>query len=130
MHKRIQSELGLATGKRYSWGYGACPDLDDHATVFKLLPAKDALDMNLTEAMQLIPEQSTAAIIIHHPEAKYYAVRGSAAGVAEDTSSSVGQRREGMRDSENGSAATVNESAALERASEGEISLAEARADT
>ena len=71
--------MGVPSGKRYSWGYGACPDLDDHATVFKLLPAKEALGMDLTEAFQLLPEQSTAAVIIHHPEAKYYAVRGSAA---------------------------------------------------
>ena len=70
----------LTSGKRYSWGYGACPDLDDHATVFKLLPAKEALGMDLTEAFQLLPEQSTAAVIIHHPEAKYYAVRGNGAG--------------------------------------------------
>ncbi|HEX2724094.1 MAG TPA: vitamin B12 dependent-methionine synthase activation domain-containing protein, partial [Gemmatimonadaceae bacterium] len=76
MHRRTQSELKTATGKRYSWGYGACPDLDDHATVFKLLPAREALGMDLTESFQLLPEQSTAAIIIHHPEAKYYAVRG------------------------------------------------------
>ncbi|HEY8165241.1 MAG TPA: methionine synthase [Gemmatimonadaceae bacterium] len=82
MHRRIKSELGLQTGKRYSWGYGACPDLDDHATVFRLLPAREALDMNLTEAFQLLPEQSTAAIIIHHPEAKYYAVRGDASQAA------------------------------------------------
>ena len=62
-------------GKRYSWGYGACPDLDDHAQVFKLLPAEEALGMELTSAFQLVPEQSTAAIIVHHPQAKYYAVR-------------------------------------------------------
>jgi 5-methyltetrahydrofolate--homocysteine methyltransferase len=78
-HRRIKQELGVPSGKRYSWGYGACPDLDDHATVFKLLPAKEALGMDLTEAFQLLPEQSTAAVIIHHPEAKYYAVRGTAA---------------------------------------------------
>jgi 5-methyltetrahydrofolate--homocysteine methyltransferase len=78
-HRRIKKELGTPSGKRYSWGYGACPDLDDHATVFKLLPAKEALGMELTEAFQLLPEQSTAAVIIHHPEAKYYAVRGSGA---------------------------------------------------
>jgi 5-methyltetrahydrofolate--homocysteine methyltransferase len=78
-HRRIKQELGVPDGKRYSWGYGACPDLDDHAIVFKLLPAKEALGMDLTEAFQLLPEQSTAAVIIHHPEAKYYAVRGSAA---------------------------------------------------
>jgi 5-methyltetrahydrofolate--homocysteine methyltransferase len=100
MHRRIKSELGVDSGKRYSWGYGACPDLDDHAVVFKLLPAKEALDMDLTEAMQLLPEQSTAAVIIHHPEARYYAVRGVTDG--------------------NG---------ALERAAAGEVSLAEARAD-
>jgi len=76
-HRRIRKELGVPSGKRYSWGYGACPDLDDHATVFKLLPAKEALGMDLTEAFQILPEQSTAAVIIHHPEAKYYAVRGA-----------------------------------------------------
>jgi len=132
MHRRIKSELGLETGKRYSWGYGACPDLDDHATVFKLLPAKEALDMNLTEAMQLIPEQSTAAIIIHHPEAHYFAVRGSgsAANLAGDTSAPAGPPREGGRNTEGQAGETVDESVALERASEGEVSLAEARADT
>jgi len=77
-HRRIKKELGVETGKRYSWGYGACPDLDDHTVVFKLLPAREALGMDLTEAFQLLPEQSTAAVIMHHPEAKYYAVRGTA----------------------------------------------------
>ena len=79
MHRKIKQELGLDTGKRYSWGYGACPDLDDHTIVFALLPAADALGMSLTEAFQILPEQSTAAVVIHHPEAKYYAVRGAAA---------------------------------------------------
>jgi 5-methyltetrahydrofolate--homocysteine methyltransferase len=79
MHRHIKKELKIDTGKRYSWGYGACPDLDDHATVFKLLPATEALGMSLTDAYQLLPEQSTAAVVIHHPEAKYYAVRGAAA---------------------------------------------------
>jgi 5-methyltetrahydrofolate--homocysteine methyltransferase len=79
MHRKIRRELGVAggQGKRYSWGYGACPDLDDHAAVFKLLPAEQALGMTLTTAYQLIPEQSTAAMIVHHPQAKYYAVRGT-----------------------------------------------------
>jgi 5-methyltetrahydrofolate--homocysteine methyltransferase len=83
MHRRFRAEWALAPsqGKRYSWGYGACPDLDDHATVFRLLPVADALGMTLTSASQLVPEQSTAAIIVHHPEAKYYAVRGEGAGV-------------------------------------------------
>ena len=88
-HRRIKKELGVPSGKRYSWGYGACPDLDDHATVFKLLPAKEALGMDLTEAFQLLPEQSTAAVIIHHPEAKYYAVRGAAAGASNEPEAAV-----------------------------------------
>jgi 5-methyltetrahydrofolate--homocysteine methyltransferase len=79
LHRHLKQELGLPTGKRYSWGYGACPDLDDHTIVFQLLPATEALGMSLTEAFQLLPEQSTAAVIMHHPEAKYYAVRGAAA---------------------------------------------------
>src|ERR1700674_450776 len=88
-HRRIQKELGVLSGKRYSWGYGACPDLDDHATVFKLLPAREALGMDLTESFQLLPEQSTAAVVIHHPEAKYYAVRGSAPGAATEAEVAV-----------------------------------------
>jgi 5-methyltetrahydrofolate--homocysteine methyltransferase len=79
-HRRIKRELAVPGGKRYSWGYGACPDLDDHAIVFKLLPAAESLGMELTEAFQLLPEQSTAAVIIHHPEARYYAVRGANTG--------------------------------------------------
>jgi 5-methyltetrahydrofolate--homocysteine methyltransferase len=88
-HRRIKNELGVDSGKRYSWGYGACPDLDDHATVFKLLPAREALGMDLTEAFQLMPEQSTAAVIIHHPEAKYYAVRGTAGSVSSEQEAAV-----------------------------------------
>jgi 5-methyltetrahydrofolate--homocysteine methyltransferase len=80
LHRRIRRELGIpgGRGKRYSWGYGACPDLEDHAQLFKLLPAEEALGMELTSAYQLIPEQSTAAVIVHHPQAKYYAVRTAA----------------------------------------------------
>ncbi len=78
MHERIRRELSITPqqGKRYSWGYPACPDLDGHEAVFRLLPAGDALGMSLTSANQLLPEQSTAALIVHHPAAKYYAVRG------------------------------------------------------
>ncbi|MEP6496145.1 MAG: homocysteine S-methyltransferase family protein [bacterium] len=81
MHRTIRHELGVPAGqgKRYSWGYGACPDLEDHGQLFRLLPAERELGMQLTSAYQLIPEQSTAAIIVHHPQAKYYAVRGEAA---------------------------------------------------
>jgi 5-methyltetrahydrofolate--homocysteine methyltransferase len=61
-------------GKRYSWGYPAIPELEDHRKVFDLLPAEAELGMSLTEAYQLVPEQSTAAILVHHPQAKYYSV--------------------------------------------------------
>jgi len=74
LHRFIRKELGLNEnrGKRYSWGYPAVPELEDHRKVFSLLPAEDELGMSLTEAYQLIPEQSTAAIVVHHPEAKYF----------------------------------------------------------
>jgi 5-methyltetrahydrofolate--homocysteine methyltransferase len=62
-------------GKRYSWGYPACPDLRDHQTVLRLLPAAvSELGMMLTESYQWIPEQSTAAIVAHHPDAQYFSV--------------------------------------------------------
>ena len=90
MHQRIRRELRLPDeqGKRYSWGYPACPDLDDHAVIFKLLPAAEALGMELTVAFQLIPEQSTAAMVVHHPQAKYYAVRAEGGGKREAGSDS------------------------------------------
>jgi len=74
LHQHIRRELGIpeGQGKRYSWGYPAVPDLEDHRKVFDLLPAEKELGMSLTSAFQLVPEQSTAAIIIHHLQAKYY----------------------------------------------------------
>ncbi len=76
LHRHVRRELKLTKtqGKRYSWGYPAIPDLDDHAKVFALLPAEKELGMTLTSAYQFVPEQSTAAIIVHHPKAKYYSV--------------------------------------------------------
>jgi 5-methyltetrahydrofolate--homocysteine methyltransferase len=73
-HRRIRRELGIADerGKRYSWGYGACPDLEQHTTVFRLLDAGNAIGVHLTEAFQIVPEQSTAAIVMHHPQASYF----------------------------------------------------------
>jgi 5-methyltetrahydrofolate--homocysteine methyltransferase len=76
LHRHIRRELGLpeGQGKRYSWGYPAIPELEDHRKVFDLLPAEQELGMSLTAAYQLVPEQSTAAIIVHHPSARYYSV--------------------------------------------------------
>jgi len=74
LHRRVRRELGLGDdrGKRYSWGYGACPDLSQHELVWKLLDVEAALGVELTEAFQMVPEQSTAAIVMHHPQASYF----------------------------------------------------------
>ena len=73
-HRRVRSELGLEAdrGKRYSWGYGACPDLAQHEIAFTLLDATNAIGVTLTPGFQIVPEQSTAAIVIHHPKASYF----------------------------------------------------------
>src|SRR5215217_6530907 len=87
-HKRIREELGIAgadspelsrlfhqdyEGARYSFGYPACPSLEDQEKLFTLLdPGR--IDVELSEEFQLEPEQSTSAIIVHHPEAKYFSI--------------------------------------------------------
>jgi 5-methyltetrahydrofolate--homocysteine methyltransferase len=85
-HHRIREELGFADqdgptltglfrqkyrGGRYSWGYPACPALEDNAKVVELLGA-DRIGIEVSEGFQLHPEQSTTAIICHHPQAKYF----------------------------------------------------------
>jgi len=79
----IRRELGLEEqrGRRYSWGYQAIPDLEDHEKVLQLLPARDSIGVDLTEAYQFVPEQTTAAIVVHHPQAVYFAVRAEGAVV-------------------------------------------------
>ena len=76
VHRVIRKELGIDAerGLRYSWGYGACPDHRQHRIVFELLPARERLNMELTEAGALIPELATAALVVHHPQAKYFSV--------------------------------------------------------
>jgi len=87
-HTRVRRELGIGgadpddlagffrvdyQGARYSFGYPACPDLADRAKVVRLLePSR--IGVELSEEMQLHPEQSTDAIVVHHPEAKYFSV--------------------------------------------------------
>ena len=77
MHDTIRRELGLGArqGKRYSWGYPAIPDLSQHELVFKLLPAQEALGLQMTSAYQFIPEYTTAALVLHHPQASYFQVK-------------------------------------------------------
>jgi 5-methyltetrahydrofolate--homocysteine methyltransferase len=70
---RIRQELKISNnrGLRYSWGYPSCPDISQHHLLWKILePSKSGMD--LTEAGQIIPDQSTAAIVVHHPEAEYF----------------------------------------------------------
>jgi 5-methyltetrahydrofolate--homocysteine methyltransferase len=87
-HQRIRQELGIAgkdakdlnqlfrqgyQGSRFSFGYPACPNLEDQVKLFELLdPSR--IDVELTEEFQLDPEQSTSAIVIHHPEARYFSI--------------------------------------------------------
>ncbi|MES9507532.1 methionine synthase [Streptomyces sp. NPDC000609] len=88
-HARVRSELGFAgedpsdvedmfalkyRGARFSLGYGACPDLEDRAKIAELLQP-ERIGVHLSEEFQLHPEQSTDAIVIHHPEAKYFNAR-------------------------------------------------------
>jgi 5-methyltetrahydrofolate--homocysteine methyltransferase len=87
-HKLIRRELGIEgddapeirklfsqhyRGSRYSFGYPACPALEDQARLFRLL-RPERIGVSLTEEFQLVPEQSTTAIIVHHPGAKYFNV--------------------------------------------------------
>ena len=76
-HNRIRRELGLEAdrGKRYSFGYSACPDLADQAKLFQLLDPEKRIGVTLTSAFQLVPEASTSAVIVHHPAAMYYMVK-------------------------------------------------------
>jgi len=72
VNQKIKSELKLENGGlRYSWGYPSCPDVLQHQLVWKLLEP-DKSGMTLTVSGQIVPEQSTAAIVVHHPEAEYF----------------------------------------------------------
>jgi 5-methyltetrahydrofolate--homocysteine methyltransferase len=85
-HKRMRQELGFGSedapkisqlfqqgyrGSRYSFGYGACPSLEDRAKIVELLSPK-SIGVTLSENFMLVPEQSTDAIVVHHPQAKYF----------------------------------------------------------
>ncbi|HEO65346.1 MAG TPA: methionine synthase, partial [Spirochaetes bacterium] len=75
-HHRILSELKIPMdqGKRFSFGYPACPELDDQEALMGALNAEKEIGVSITSAFQLVPEQSTSALIITHPEAVYYRV--------------------------------------------------------
>ncbi len=73
VNQKIKSELKIKGkgGLRYSWGYPSCPDVAQHKLVWKFL-MPDKYGMTLTDSGQIIPEQSTAAIVVHHPDAEYF----------------------------------------------------------
>jgi 5-methyltetrahydrofolate--homocysteine methyltransferase len=88
-HKLIRQELGIDgedagevkdlfhqkyRGSRYSFGYPACPNLEDQVKIFELLKPEENIGVRLTEGFHLEPEQSTNALIVHHPQAKYFVV--------------------------------------------------------
>jgi 5-methyltetrahydrofolate--homocysteine methyltransferase len=77
-HRHVRAELGLPPeqGKRYSPGYPSWPDIADQEQVWRLLRPDEAIGVTLTEAHQMVPEASTSAIVLHHPEAIYFLVRG------------------------------------------------------
>ena len=92
MHKRIRAELGVGhldaddpakffqqgySGTRYSFGYPACPNLEDQVQLFELLKP-ESIGVELSEEYQLVPEQSTSAIVVVHAEAKYFNVKRKA----------------------------------------------------
>jgi 5-methyltetrahydrofolate--homocysteine methyltransferase len=89
LHKKMREELGIAgedsshirdlfhqkyQGSRYSFGYPACPNLEDQTKLFALLHPEENVGVKLTTGFLLEPEQSTSAIVVHHPQAKYFVV--------------------------------------------------------
>jgi 5-methyltetrahydrofolate--homocysteine methyltransferase len=96
LHRRIREDWGFPDapemtmaqrftsryrGKRYSFGYPACPDLDDQAGLWKLL-RPEAIGVQLTEGMMMDPEASVSALVFHHPDCTYFSVGDTAEGVA------------------------------------------------
>ncbi len=89
LHKKMREELGIGgedsahirdlfhqkyQGSRYSFGYPACPNLEDQTKLFALLHPEENVGVRLTTGFLLEPEQSTSAIVVHHPQAKYFVV--------------------------------------------------------
>jgi 5-methyltetrahydrofolate--homocysteine methyltransferase len=76
LHGRIRADLGIgpAQGRRYSWGYPACPEQSEHEKVFRLLDAP-SIGLRLSGGYAVEPEQSTLAIVAHHPQAVYFGMK-------------------------------------------------------
>jgi len=78
-HEVVRRELAIPAlqGKRYSPGYPSWPELVDQKQIWKLLDPERTIGVSLTTADQMVPEQSTSAIVLHHPESVYYVVRNA-----------------------------------------------------
>lgn len=76
LHSKVRHDLGIPSsqGRRYSWGYPACPDQSEHTKVWELLGLDD-IGMYLSDGFAVMPEQSTVAIIAHHPQAVYFGMK-------------------------------------------------------
>ncbi len=76
LHARVRDQLGIgpAQGRRYSWGYPACPEQSEHEKVFRLLDAQQ-IGLSLSDGFAIEPEQSTLAIVAHHPQAVYFGMK-------------------------------------------------------
>jgi 5-methyltetrahydrofolate--homocysteine methyltransferase len=76
LHARVRRELGIDPdqGRRYSWGYPACPDQSEHEKVWRLLDLEQ-IGMSLSDGYAVTPEQSTVAIVAHHPQAVYFGMK-------------------------------------------------------
>jgi 5-methyltetrahydrofolate--homocysteine methyltransferase len=76
LHARVRRELGIEPdqGRRYSWGYPACPDQSEHEKVWRLLDLEQ-IGMTLSDGFAVTPEQSTVAIVAHHPQAVYFGMK-------------------------------------------------------
>jgi 5-methyltetrahydrofolate--homocysteine methyltransferase len=76
LHAKVRRDLGIGQtqGRRYSWGYPACPDQSEHEKVFRLLDAP-RIGLRLSSGYALEPEQSTLAIVAHHPQAVYFGMK-------------------------------------------------------
>ncbi|HEY2160960.1 MAG TPA: vitamin B12 dependent-methionine synthase activation domain-containing protein, partial [Solirubrobacteraceae bacterium] len=79
LHARARDDLGLppTQGRRYSWGYPACPEQSEHEKVFRLLDAP-SIGLRLSGGYAVEPEQSTLAIVAHHPQAVYFGMKSGA----------------------------------------------------
>jgi 5-methyltetrahydrofolate--homocysteine methyltransferase len=76
LHARVRRDLGIEPdqGRRYSWGYPACPDQSEHVKVWELLDLEQ-IGMTLSDGFAVMPEQSTVAIVAHHPQAVYFGMK-------------------------------------------------------